>query len=504
MSRYWEQRYSNITQARIVTENISIREITRLHRRTNRLIQRDIDRFYERYAENDNITLTEARRMLSRQEQQNWSMTLREFRRKAKEGGYDQELNREYYRSRVSRLQQLQTQVNMHIRELAYSSIDATTSHLTNVVDDTFYRTAHLIDQQRGISANFAKLDKQAVNAMMQTSFHGRHFSQRIWGNNTRKLTRELTQTLTAGLMQGHGIDKIARDLNERMGVARNRAVTIIRTESSHISAQATMETYDRLEVEQFQFSALLEIRTCECCQELDGQVFDMTKKKIGVNTNPIHPNCRCFTVPYIPDSPRERWGRNPVTGRLERVGDVTYEDWRANTNREHGKDTLDDILMRHRNKARDKRELAELRQVIGRNDSPKSLAKFQDIRYNNPKAWDELKHQRYVFNRIDARDWVQATKRRAKQNYRRFMEQGFSPSFHATEKWTARSGQSSIDIRGAAEILRTNPNYIDTRNGRPIWLRGKDNFVMDEDRTRIITYIHREHGRPSKNWRRI
>src|SRR5699024_8114941 len=100
-------------------------------------IQRDIEYFYKRYALNDKLVYMDVRKMLSKEEQHNWSMTLGEFRDKAKQGGYEQELNREYFRSRISRLQSLQTQLNLRIVELAVKEERNLKDHLIHAVKDT-------------------------------------------------------------------------------------------------------------------------------------------------------------------------------------------------------------------------------------------------------------------------------------------------------------------------------------------------------------------------------
>ena len=56
--------------------------------------------------------------LLKDAELEDFRMSLDEFREKAIAGGYDKELNEIYLRTRVSRLQALQTQIRLRIQEL--------------------------------------------------------------------------------------------------------------------------------------------------------------------------------------------------------------------------------------------------------------------------------------------------------------------------------------------------------------------------------------------------
>jgi SPP1 gp7 family putative phage head morphogenesis protein len=42
---------------------------------------------------------------------------------------------------------------------------------------------------------------------------------------------------------------------------------------------------------------------TCELCQPMDGKVFKLSERMVGVTAPPIHPNCRCATVPWYDDT---------------------------------------------------------------------------------------------------------------------------------------------------------------------------------------------------------
>lgn len=49
-----------------------------------------------------------------------------------------------------------------------------------------------------------------------------------------------------------------------------------------------------------YQFSAILDERTCPNCEELDGQYFEADDPQLGPLTPPLHPGCRCIWVAVL------------------------------------------------------------------------------------------------------------------------------------------------------------------------------------------------------------
>lgn len=126
-------------------------------------IDEELSKFYARYAANESISLDKARRLLSRAELENFRMSLEEFIEKARADGYDKELNEIYLRSQVSRLQALQTQIEMRIRELYQSQRDLLHTSLAQTLKDTYYRSIFNIQQGIGFLTNFARLDTETI-----------------------------------------------------------------------------------------------------------------------------------------------------------------------------------------------------------------------------------------------------------------------------------------------------------------------------------------------------
>jgi SPP1 gp7 family putative phage head morphogenesis protein len=114
----------------------------------------------------------------------------------------------------------------------------------------------------------------------------------------TLNMQNAITYSCSKGVLEGWGAEKIAREIrnnvdgNNNMGIIRAR--TIARTEVINAYNQSKMNMYKQAGLSQYEWLTALDERTCEECVALDGKVFDIGSGDVP----PLHPNCRCCTVP--------------------------------------------------------------------------------------------------------------------------------------------------------------------------------------------------------------
>ena len=273
--------------------------------------------------------MADARKLLRDAELEDFRMSLDEFRGKAIAGGFDKELEEVYLRSRISRLQALQTQVELRMMELFGSQRDVLRDHLQERYTDTYYRTVYAVSQQADVASTFARIDPQTVEKILAAPWAGSEFSSRIWADKD-KLTRELMQTLSRGFVRGDSLDRMTKEFAKRMGVSESRAATLIHTESAHMAAEAAEQGYRETGIRSYRFEAALDLKTCAVCGALDQREFPLAERETGINYPPLHPRCRCTTVPVTEFRiGSKRAARNPATGKTEYVEKgMTYEEW--------------------------------------------------------------------------------------------------------------------------------------------------------------------------------
>ena len=296
------------------------------------VLEQEVDYWLKRYAANQEITVKDARKILSTIGTRDWHMTLKEFKAKAKAGGFDKELDAEYFQSQLSRLENIDEQLTSLLAQYATSETDKLENSLSNQFQQTYMHSIYLTQLEKAkLSSSFATFNEYQVKAIVNKPWRGSDFSKRIWKNYTEVLPNELGDALLRGSVLGHSNEQIFKMMRQRLkDVEDYQLHRLIITEMGHIAETATAKAYKEEGVDQYQYLATLESHTCDECAHLDLKVFDLKDKVEGLNYPLIHPYCRCTTMPYIeglPDS-SERWARDPETGKGMYVENMTFNQW--------------------------------------------------------------------------------------------------------------------------------------------------------------------------------
>lgn len=86
-----------------------------------------------------------------------------------------------------------------------------------------------------------------------------------------------------------------------------------------------------------------------------------------------------------------ERYARDAVTGERFKVPkDMTYEQWRAKQNELYGAGTVEKLRTISYNESTDKTQFENYKKRLGA-DAPRSFKDFQNLKYNDKAAYDEL-----------------------------------------------------------------------------------------------------------------
>lgn len=113
---------------------------------------------------------------------------------------------------------------------------------------------------------------------------------------------REAAQLASDALLRGVALGKnpreIAPDVQQALGVSRNRALTIARQESLRCYKNSNTATYRENDdvVEQWRWTCALNGRTCAACLAMDGTLHDLSENLES------HTCCRCQPIPVTRD----------------------------------------------------------------------------------------------------------------------------------------------------------------------------------------------------------
>ncbi|WP_018306328.1 minor capsid protein [Desulfitobacterium hafniense] len=402
-SEYWQKRSEQIAQRQFDKADECSAALRKEYNRAIFSIKKDMEVFYQRFADNNGIVdMAEARRLLNSKELAEFRWNLEEFTEKAKnnaDGKWTQQLDNAYYRTRVSRLEALQMQINQHIEMLAGSKQQGVKSLLEDAYTDTYYRTLFELQKGTGIGASFAKIDEQGLETVLKAKLEDKNWSERIWGDRD-KLKRQLHIKLSQSFMRGDSIDRTTQDLAKRMDVSYTNAYRLVQTETAFFVEQATFKSYEDSGVDRYELLITLDIRTSDICQSLDklppeNKIFKVSEREVGINAPPFHANCRTTTVPYFDDEEDvgERIARDPKTGKTYQVpGDMTYEQWYdKHVVGEYGKEQAELMTKQAANLSSDQKQYTRYKNILGK-DAPKTFESFQNLKYTDSENWADTK----------------------------------------------------------------------------------------------------------------
>lgn len=117
-------------------------------------------------------------------------------------------------------------------------------------------------------------------------------------------LKKEIKRVIRDGLINGKGVQEVAKDLREALDLRKWRINTIARTEIMRAANYGRYSAWNRSGVVKGkEWLTAFDDRTCDICAALDGERRRLDEQfSVGVLMPPAHPNCRCTAVPIFLD----------------------------------------------------------------------------------------------------------------------------------------------------------------------------------------------------------
>jgi SPP1 gp7 family putative phage head morphogenesis protein len=166
-------------------------------------------------------------------------------------------------------------------------------------------RRRQAVMDERSFDAGLENFLKDSFNAGEMTSkielLSTRSFEQ-LRGVSSQ-MGQQMNRILAQGMADGKGVMEIAREMSRTIsGMSKNRARVIARTEIINAHAEGSLDGMEALGVEDVgvlaEWSTAGDGRVCPRCSAMEGKKY---KIKDARGLIPIHPQCRCAWVPYVP-----------------------------------------------------------------------------------------------------------------------------------------------------------------------------------------------------------
>lgn len=302
IDEYWTERALQQEQnAQIIADRYMAQIGQSLADYKHQLVS-EIEKFYARYAVDNKMTHAEAKQYLTDKERREFKhVTLEKFREMALNPDTPTPLlDALSYRHRISRKEALLAEIERLTAEL-YGKPDGIHDKVTEALSDVYIKGK--IHQAKNL-AHFGIIEKpilgvDAVEHKMASNWSGKTFSTNVWGHDAA-VYKSISDTINKGLTGGWSIDRMARALSERTGVAYHRADTLVRTETTFYNNLATLDTIKELGGDHYEIVAVLDSRTSEICRLENHEVHSVKEYEPGRTAPPFHVRCRSTIRPAV------------------------------------------------------------------------------------------------------------------------------------------------------------------------------------------------------------
>ena len=396
--KYWKKRQEEKLSSILNDAQVASEYVSDIYSKASLYTQSKINGIFEKYRDGHGLSNADAKEMLDSlisDRVYNQIKRILENNPKTKQRKeLLKKLDTPPYQYRIKRLENMQSQLDKLMNEVYKVEKDVSTDCYINSAFNAYYRNVYNLQKGMKVAYQFDMLDPELIDSMLKSRWSGKNYSNRIW-DNTNALAESLKDEMLMGVLTNKTEKEMADTIMNKFAVGAYQARRLIQTESAAMTAFADQQAFKDAGIEKEMFIAVHDSRTSQICQHHDRSIVEIAKAKVGVNVPPLHPNCRSHMIPYIEgvtDAMKKRQ-RNPVTNKDE-VVDVSenYDQWLKRQQEEHGVDTVNSFMEKTKNASSDRKQYNKYIDVLGKENMPTSLSKFQDMKYNDVEKFNDLK----------------------------------------------------------------------------------------------------------------
>ena len=252
-------------------------------------IEKEINRNFLKYSKENLLTISELMKKSDKFDVVKFNDKVKKY---IERGVFDKSMNDlSIYnlKMRVSRLEFMKAKIEFEVDKLTDQLKSEYEEQLRKETIEEYKRQSGILEPHIDYSAN-------TVAVIVNSSFYNANFSQRLWGNG-ESLKSVINTTVNRLILQGVHPDKMISELRKLFGVSYYEARRVLITESARVQGDVQIDSIEQAGFKSYIYIA--ERRACVICGSLNGKVFLVKDKEIGLNMYPMHPNCRCRIAPY-------------------------------------------------------------------------------------------------------------------------------------------------------------------------------------------------------------
>ena len=321
---YWRRREENAREQALKRDYSRSLEIKGIYQNMNAEIEKNINAFYQKYADNNGLSFAEAKKRVSKLDIDEYSAKAKRYveaakadfekyrddpeglakaRQRAKRTYLSEQANAEMeiynLTMKVNRLEMLKANIGLEMVK-SYSEMEA--YGLEELSGEAYAE----LKRQAGILGETINKNPQNAKALPDASFKVNSFivegeeyttfSTLLWTHQA-ELKATLDGLLARALVNGEGSGKLISDLRKATNASEFNARRLIVTETARVRTEAQKIALTAAGVEWYEYMALGADPCSEYCGPLDGEKYRVSEMKPGENAPPMHPFCHCATA---------------------------------------------------------------------------------------------------------------------------------------------------------------------------------------------------------------
>lgn len=332
---YWEARAAARMDMLQADTEATLQKLNRAYRSATASMSVSINAMVRTFARRYGLTPEEAAKILSEPASRETLEALQKAVVDMPEGMEKQKamamLNAPAARYRITNTQAIRTQAQAVCSRLADEEYRLFTDSLTKSIGEAYMRTAYDLQIGLGLSWKTTGISNRVLRQLLNEDWSGASYRTRIMGRY-KDLGNELSTLMLEGMLGGRSKAQMIEEMEQRFAMDARDARRLLVTETTYVVNAAELERYKEWGRKKYIYLAVLDLKTSDICQTLDGMVFDVKYAKPGRNFPPMHPNCRSTTAPVIGKKELDEFTRkatDPITGEVMTLPPgTTYREW--------------------------------------------------------------------------------------------------------------------------------------------------------------------------------
>ncbi|WP_294405303.1 minor capsid protein [uncultured Clostridium sp.] len=249
-----------------------------------------------------------------------------------------------------------------------------------NVAKDKYYSNCFIYSI--GINYSLKPLHNNILKKVIDKKIDGKKFSDRIW-NNKNQVAKQVKLEVNKFLNGETDINNISSTIEKKFNANWYNSNRLVRDSIGRVQEGANEVWRKEHDIKYVLWDAALDKRTCDDCVRLDGEVFSNDKAP----DCPAHVLCRCSLDSIVDKDWRPSYRIDNET--KERVDWQSYEEWHKNYVENNPTRLAEEN--KYKNRFSDKKQYEKYKEILGK-DVPKTFDKFQELKYNKPNEYQNLK----------------------------------------------------------------------------------------------------------------